>query len=202
MQWYSIEPKKRKYAKINGFLSFARKYKKNLLNTELDAVKINPKKTGESLGNKTADSATNSNDDKMEKKRTYWRDNYSTRKKRWNIKKTEKSIVKMKHYKISKLINDTTVWKFVTKRLVEVNDLSSGQYSKSLMLRSDLCDYSDAYIVVKGRISVASNNVDNRRNKKLTFKNNAPLDHVFQKSITHLLTMQKILILLCQCIIC
>ena len=108
----------------------------------------------------------------------------------------------MKHYKISKLINHTTVWKFVTKRLVEVNDLSSGQYSKSLMLRSDLCDYSDAYIVVKGRISVAGNNVDNRRNKKLTFKNGAPLDHVFQKSITHLLTMQKILILLCQCIIC
>ena len=68
MQWYSIEPKKRKYAKINGFLSFARKYKKNLLNTELDAVKINPKKTGESLVNKTADSATNSNDKKIEKK--------------------------------------------------------------------------------------------------------------------------------------
>ena len=108
----------------------------------------------------------------------------------------------MKHYKISKLINDTTVWKFVTKRLVEVNDLSSGQYSKSLMLRSDLYDYSDACIAVKGRISVAGNNVDNRRNKKLTFKNNDPLDHVFQKSITHLLTMQKILILLCQCIIC
>ena len=108
----------------------------------------------------------------------------------------------MKHYKISKLINDSTVSKFVTKRLVEVNDLSSGQYSKSLMLRSDLCDYSDAYIAAKGRISVAGNNVDNRRNKKLTFKNNAPLDHVFQKSITHLLTMQKILILLCQCIIC
>ena len=71
-----------------------------------------------------------------------------------------------------------------------------------VILKSNLCDYSDAYIVVKGRISVASNNVDNRRNKKLTFKNNAPLDHVFQKSITHLLTMQKILILLCQCIIC
>ena len=105
MQWYSIEPRKRKYAKIYGFLSFARKYKKNLLNTELDAVKINPKKTGESLGNKTADSATNSNDDNLEKKKTYWRDNYSARKKRRNIKKTEKSIVKMKHYKISKLIN-------------------------------------------------------------------------------------------------
>ena len=40
------------------------------------------------------------------------------------------------------------------------------------MLRSDLHDYSDAYIVVKGRISVTDNNVANRRNKKLTFKNN------------------------------
>ena len=42
------------------------------------------------------------------------------------------------------------------------------------MLRSDFCDYSDAYIVVKGRTSVTSNNVANRRNKMLTFKNNAP----------------------------
>ena len=90
----------------------------------------------------------------------------------------------------------------MTKKFVEVNDISVGQYSKISILKSNLCDYSDAYIVVKGRISVAGNNVDNRRNKKLTFKNNDPLDHVFQKSITHLLTMQKILILLCQCIIC
>ena len=44
MPWYLIEPRTRKYAKIDGFLSFARKYKKNLLNTELDAVEITPKK--------------------------------------------------------------------------------------------------------------------------------------------------------------
>ena len=44
----------------------------------------------------------------------------------------------------------------MTKEWVEVNDLSSGQYSdnknirfKTSMLRSDLCDYSDAGIVVK-----------------------------------------------------
>ena len=41
------------------------------------------------------------------------------------------------------------------------------------MLRSDLFDYSDAYIDVKGRTSVTGNNVVNRRNKKLNFKNNA-----------------------------
>ena len=54
-----------------------------------------------------------------------------------------------------KLLNDLTVSKFVTKNWMEVNDLSSDQYSvnknmfKTSMLRSDLCDYSDAYIVVK-----------------------------------------------------
>ena len=39
------------------------------------------------------------------------------------------------------------------------------------MLRSDLCDYSDACIVVKGRISVTGTENANRRNKKQTFKN-------------------------------
>ena len=42
------------------------------------------------------------------------------------------------------------------------------------MLRSDLCDYSAAYIVLKGKISVTGNNNVNRWNKKLTFENNAP----------------------------
>ena len=42
------------------------------------------------------------------------------------------------------------------------------------MLRSILCDYSDGYIVVKGSISVTGNNDAYRRNKMLTFKNNAP----------------------------
>ena len=42
------------------------------------------------------------------------------------------------------------------------------------MLRLDLCDFSDTHIVVKGRISGTGNNPANRRNKKLTFNNNAP----------------------------
>ena len=70
------------------------------------------------------------------------------------------------------------------------------------MLRSDLCDYSDAFIVVKGRVSVTGNNNANRRNEKLTFKNNPPFRSFISKSITRLRTMQKILILLCQYIIC
>ena len=42
------------------------------------------------------------------------------------------------------------------------------------MLRSNLCDYSDAYTAVRGRIIVRGNSDANRRNKNLTFKNNAP----------------------------
>ena len=42
------------------------------------------------------------------------------------------------------------------------------------MLRSDLCDYNNAYIIVKGRISDTGTNNANKRNKKLTFKNDAP----------------------------
>ena len=56
-----------------------------------------------------------------------------------------------------------------------------GQYSvnksvrfETSMLRSDLYDYSDAYIAVKGRIGATGIDNANRRNKKLTFKNNAP----------------------------
>ena len=66
----------------------------------------------------------------------------------------------MEHHKIFKLLNDSTVSKFVRRKWIEVNDLSGGQYSvdKSIgltpMLRSDLFDYSDGYIVVKGRIGV------------------------------------------------
>ena len=41
------------------------------------------------------------------------------------------------------------------------------------MLRSDFCDYSDAYIVVKGRITVEGDNDTKTRNIKLISKNNA-----------------------------
>ena len=41
------------------------------------------------------------------------------------------------------------------------------------MLRSNLCDYSDAYIVVKGTIIISRPDTA-KRNKKATFKNNAP----------------------------
>ena len=43
------------------------------------------------------------------------------------------------------------------------------------MLRSDLCDYSDAYIVVEGTITVTDAVENDRKNKTLALKNNAPL---------------------------
>ena len=42
------------------------------------------------------------------------------------------------------------------------------------MLRSDLCDFSDAYIVVKATITVTGINNRSRKNRPLAFKNNAP----------------------------
>ena len=42
------------------------------------------------------------------------------------------------------------------------------------MIRSDLCDYSDAYVWVKGKITVTNPNDNANFNKELTLKNNAP----------------------------
>ena len=49
---------------------------------------------------------------------------------------------------------------------------------KTPMLRSDLCDYSDVYILVKGTITVTVhegvNNIRDKKNRPLVLKNNAP----------------------------
>ena len=99
---------------------------------------------------------------------------------------------KMKYYKISKLLNDSTISKFVRKYWIEVNDFSSGQYFvnkniriKTLILRSHLCDYSDSYIIAKGRTIATDNSAANRRNIKLTFKINAPFRLCISKINTH-----------------
>ena len=48
------------------------------------------------------------------------------------------------------------------------------------MLRSDLCDFGDAYIIVKGVITVTNPN-DAKRIKVVTFKNNAPFINCISK---------------------
>ena len=52
------------------------------------------------------------------------------------------------------------------------------------MLRSDLCDFSDAYIVVKGTITLTKTNaggIINIRNRFLAFKNKAPFTNCISK---------------------
>ena len=46
-------------------------------------------------------------------------------KKRRDIEWIKRSIIKMRHYKIFKLLKDSNVWKLVTKVWIEVNNLSS-----------------------------------------------------------------------------
>ena len=77
--------------------------------------------------------------------------------------------------------DDKDLSRFVTKKWIEVYDQSGENYNineeirtKTSILSSDLCDFSDAYFVMKGAITVVRpNNV--MRNKAAAFKNNAPL---------------------------
>ena len=77
--------------------------------------------------------------------------------------------------------------KFVTREYVRVNSLSNTYNEnksirfKTPMLRSNLCDYSDAYILVKGTITVmapgannGANNIRDKKNRPLILKNNVP----------------------------
>ena len=152
-------------------------------------------------------------------------DNKDLPKKKVNKKKNNKEIkiekqilyISFKHDSIvqemefQKIVNflDTTsdkknLPKFVTKKWIEVYDQSQENYNvnkeiriKTSMLRSDLRDFSDAYIAVKGNITAtkktftaddidalnntaanvtAANTANNNAfgDKKLVFKNNAP----------------------------
>ena len=93
----------------------------------------------------------------------------------------------MECQKIANLIDDTLNQpsQFRTRNWVEINDESRGAYNvnsqikfKTTMLKSSLCDYSDAYILVKGIISANNTAADsaaaNNINKKVIFKNCTP----------------------------
>ena len=86
----------------------------------------------------------------------------------------------MEYDKINNLLDSESenLSKFVTRRYVKVNSLSNTyNENKSIrfkMLRSDLCDYTDAYILVNGTITVAGNQPRDRENTPLILKNNAP----------------------------
>ena len=89
----------------------------------------------------------------------------------------------MEYQKIINLLDNTPnqPTKFATKNWVEINDESCGTYNtnsqirfKTSMLRSSLCDYSDAYMLVKGTITVintaGARKAVNKANKKKYLK--------------------------------
>ena len=95
----------------------------------------------------------------------------------------------MEYQKIKNLIDDASnkPSKFRTKNWVKINDESRGTYNvntqikfKTTMLKSSLSDYSDAYIVVKGKITIIGEGDDaaarqaNERDKGVAFQNWTP----------------------------
>ena len=82
--------------------------------------------------------------------------------------------------------------KFRTRNQVEINDDIRGAQSpnkqirfKTAIPRSSLCDYIDAYILVKGNISVnntaAEGAATNNAAKKVIFKDCAPFTNCIRK---------------------
>ena len=96
----------------------------------------------------------------------------------------------MEYQKIANLLDDNKSnqpSKFRTKNWVEINDESRGTHNvnsqitfKTTMLKSSLCDYSDACILVKGTIIITGAGDDaaarqaDERDKGVVYKNCAP----------------------------
>ena len=100
----------------------------------------------------------------------------------------------MEYQKIVNLLNNESnkPSKFRTRNWAEINDEARGTYShnkqikfKTSILRSSLCHYSDAYILVKGNITVnntaSTGDAANNINKKVIFKNCAPFTSCISK---------------------
>ena len=98
----------------------------------------------------------------------------------------------LKHCKVTKYYEQNC--RFITKKWVKVYGQSGNtddRYKpkkqirfKTSMLRSDLCDYSDAYIVVKVDITLTKTNrrgVIDIRDRFLEFKSNAPFTNCKSK---------------------
>ena len=114
--------------------------------------------------------------------RNYWRINANSKKYKFTV-----SII-MEYQKIANLLDNETNQpsKFRRRNWVEINDESREAYSgndikfKTLMLRFNLCDDADAYIILKGTISFTGARNDraakplDERDKGVTFKNCAP----------------------------
>ena len=182
--------------------------------TGIDAAKTASKrvvqKTAEATGDLIGITSIDKSKEKEKEKPKETQEVYISPEKRQQIieivlKKCNAILQKMEFQKIVNFLDTISDNKdFVTKKWIEVYYQSQGNYDvnkeiriKTSMLRSDLCDFSDAYIVVTGNITVtkktfttddteapkntvanvtATNNANNNEfgEKKLVFKNNAP----------------------------
>ena len=82
----------------------------------------------------------------------------------------------MEHQKISNLLNEASNSTFVTRKWITVNDLSNANYNvgneiiySTEVLKSNLCYFSDAYVLIRGNITVAA-----AHTTQVAFKNCAP----------------------------
>ena len=116
---------------------------------------------------------------------------YTTRKKTVLSIKCNFIVLKWIFKKIAHLLDTASdnkdLLRFVIKKWIEVYDQLEKNYNvnkairiKTPMLRSDLCDLSDAYTAVRGTISVSDPD-DAKRKKSVAFKNNAPFINCISK---------------------
>ena len=200
---------------IETATNFNSKYGKKLADTAIktgkDFATIAGKKivhksaeaTGDLIGNKIADKITakpskrsqNEEIQSDEVNNEILKERYISPKERQKLI-DELKLTTMEYQKIANLIDDTSNQpsKFRTRNWVEINDESRRAYNvnsqiklKTTMLKSSLCDYSDAYILVKGTISVnntaAADAAANNTNKKMIFKNCAPFTNCISEII-------------------
>ena len=92
--------------------------------------------------------------------------------------------IKLEYQKITNLSGNIPdkVPRFITNKWIEVHDQPGETYNtnkqirfKTSMLKSNLCDYSDAYIIVKGIVTVSADERDrDKMNRQIILKNNSP----------------------------
>ena len=101
----------------------------------------------------------------------------------------------MKYQKILTLLHNQTTQssRFGTKNGVEINDDRPWTYDKknlkfkTLMLNTNLCHFSDVYILVRGKVTAVGQGVNgtaiaaDRNDKEVVFKNCAPFTSCISK---------------------
>ena len=193
---YSLEPCYRKYVQGQGFMSFAKnignKYGKKLFDKSMDVAK----KYGKKYGNKLLDNSLNAGKDfaKIAGKKVLTKSAEATGDMIGN--KIADRITKSSRNKAQKeddrIMEETPeliippekreqiIRDLKNRKYIRVNSLSNTYNEnksirfKTPMLRSDLCNYADAYVLVNGTIILAGNHPRDRQNRPLILKNNAP----------------------------